>query len=260
MEKKPSVFDFLSPGKVFALGAIGGILILGTIGFFVLLTSRGGINLSEVTETSNTTPTVSNDQPTDRPTTSPQPAGSGDIKLQPVTDKDWVRGNRDAKISIVEFSDLECPFCKRFHPTMKQVIAEYGNEVNWVYRHFPLDSLHPKARKEAEATECAGELGGNDKFWAYIDRLFEITPSNNRLEESQLSEIAEYVGLNSGKFKECLQSGKYAAKVQDHYQQAIAAGGRGTPYSIVLVGDQKIPVSGAVPFDQLKTILDSLIK
>lgn len=257
MEKKPSVFDFLSPGKVFLLGMVGGLLILGTIGFFVMLAKNNtGTNQPNIT-TSASQATKSGDTSV---TKTVPPTNSGEINIKPVSKNDWIRGNKDAKVAIIEFSDLECPFCKRFHPTMQQVMSDYGDKVAWIYRHFPLDSLHPKARKEAEATECAGELGGNEKFWSYVDRLFEITPSNNRLELSQLSDIAQYIGLDKRKFDECLNSGKYASKIQDHYQQAIAAGGRGTPYSVVIAGDQKIPVSGAVPFEQLKAILDPLVK
>ena len=96
------------------------------------------------------------------------------INVKPVTSADHILGNPQAPVKVIEFSDLECPFCKRFHPTMKQIIEEYGKDsrVAWVYRHFPLDSLHSRARKEAEASECAAELGGNEKFWAYIDPLF----------------------------------------------------------------------------------------
>lgn len=95
------------------------------------------------------------------------------------TKKEVVRGNPDAKITIIEYSDLECPFCKRFHVTMEQVLATYGNDVRVVFRHFPLDSLHKKARTEANAVECAGEQG---KFWEFIDGIFAVTPSNDGLD------------------------------------------------------------------------------
>ena len=92
---------------------------------------------------------------------------TGDLEqMIPVTSEDHIRGDINAPVKIVEYSDTECPFCKRFHTTMQEVYNEYGKtgKVAWVYRHFPLDQLHSKARKEAEATECAAELGGNDKF------------------------------------------------------------------------------------------------
>ena len=97
------------------------------------------------------------------------------ITLKPIDEKrDHIRGNPNADIVFVEFSDTECPFCKRFHATMQQILAEFGKsgKVAWVYRQFPIVQLHSKAPKESEALECAAELGGNIKFWEYIDRVF----------------------------------------------------------------------------------------
>ena len=107
------------------------------------------------------------------------------IELRPLSGSDHIWGNPNAKIIIVEYSDLECPFCKVFHQTLHQVV-EKNAEVAWVYRHYPILGLHPKAFREAEATECAFEQGGNDMFWKYTDKLFEVTPSNNGLDESLL--------------------------------------------------------------------------
>lgn len=187
-------------------------------------------------------------------------APAGDLEqMMPVTLKDHIRGDINAPVKIVEYSDTECPFCKRFHPTMQQIMDEYGKDgkVAWVYRHFPLDQLHSKARKEAEATECAAELGGNDKFWAYLDRLMEVTPGNNKLDATELPKIAQYIGLDTVKFNECLTSGKYAKKIEEHVQNAQATGGRGTPWSIVVGKDgKKYPLSGAQPISAIKQLID----
>lgn len=252
----PNTLNNFSPKTSFFLGILITIAIISTIGFIVL---------AVVTLRDNNTSKVAGESvigaPSVQPTPSPSnpPSGSGDVKIAAVTDQDHIRGNKNAPISIIEFSDLECPFCKRFHPTMQQIIDEYDGQVNWVYRHFPLVSLHSKAPKEAEATECAAELGGNDGFWKYIDRLFEITPANNGLDLDELPKIAVSVGLNQKKFEECLDSGKYTTKVANDLSQAQAAGGRGTPYSVIIAGDQKIPVSGALPFSQLKSMIDPLL-
>lgn len=185
---------------------------------------------------------------------------TGDLEaMEPVSKDDHIRGNPDAPVKIVEYSDTECPFCKRFHPTMQQVMDEYGKDgkVAWVYRHFPLDQLHSKARKEAEATECAAELGGNDKFWAYLDRLMEVTPANNGLDPAELPKIAQYVGLDTAKFNECLSSGRYAKKIEEHVQNAVATGGNGTPWSIVVgKNGKKYPLSGAQPYTSVKQLID----
>ena len=93
------------------------------------------------------------------------------LSVPAVTDKDWLYGDKNAPLTVIEYSDIDCPFCKRFHTTMQQVVSDYKGQVNWVYRHFPLISLHPDAQLKANATECVGEQGGNDKFWQYLDKL-----------------------------------------------------------------------------------------
>ena len=99
-------------------------------------------------------------------------AGGSVGDMAPVTAEDHIRGSLDADIIIVEYSDFECPFCARFHPTMGQIVNEYDGKVAWVYRQFPLEQIHAKARPLAEGSECVAELGGNDAFWAYTDYVF----------------------------------------------------------------------------------------
>ena len=184
-----------------------------------------------------------------------------EIVVKPISASDHVLGDvATADAIVVEYSDLECPFCKRFHSTMQQVVASYTGKVAWVYRHFPLDQLHSKARKEAEATECAAELGGNEKFWAYTDRLMEVTPANNGLDLAELPKIAAYVGLDKAKFSACLDSGKYAAAIQASVQDAMAAGAQGTPYSVVITkSGKKSVIPGALPLEQVKGIIDAAL-
>ncbi len=186
--------------------------------------------------------------------------GVGDIR--PISADDHMLGNPNADVIILEYSDTECPFCKMFHPTLKRIMDEYGKsgKVAWVYRHFPIDQLHSKARKEAEATECANELGGSIKFWEYIGQVYERTQSNNSLDPAELPRIAKDVGLDVAKFNTCLSSGKYATKVQADYDDAIKAGGRGTPYSILISKDgTKTPINGADSYENVKRTLDALL-
>jgi len=186
-----------------------------------------------------------------------------EIQVRDITSKDHIRGNPKAKIIAIEYSDTECPFCKQFHTTLKQMISEYGQsgDVAWVYRHFPIDQLHSKARKEAEATECAAEQGSNDAFWKYIDQVYSRTPSNDGLDLAELPKIASDIGLDVTKFNECLSSGKMAEKVEADYQDAVAAGGQGTPYVVFIKGKEKIPMTqGAVPYATLKSMIEQLLK
>ncbi len=184
------------------------------------------------------------------------------VSMRPITKDDHMLGNPNADIILVEYSDTECPYCKQFHVTLNRMMDEYGKngKVAWVYRHFPIDSLHPKARKEAEATECANELGGASKFWEYLNLLYKTTGSNNSLDPAELPRMAKAVGIDVTAFNNCLSSGKYADKVEADYQDAVKAGGRGTPNSILLYKDgTQTTVSGAQPYENLKNILDALL-
>lgn len=188
---------------------------------------------------------------------------TNNVSLKPVSATDHILGNPEADLIIVEYSDTECPYCKVFHTTMLRVMNEYGKDgkVAWVYRHFPIEQLHSKARKEAEATECAYELGGNEKFWEYINTLYRITNSNDSLDSSELPKIAKTVGLDVDAFNSCLSSGKYAEKVEADYQDAINAGGQGTPTSFIISKDgTQTPIKGALPYENLKDVLDALLK
>jgi len=173
---------------------------------------------------------------------------------------DHIKGDADAKVVIVEYSDTECPYCKGHHTTLQQLIDTYdSSEVAWVYRNFPIAQLHSKAFKQAEALECAAELGGNDGFWKYTDRLYELTPSNNKLDMALLPEIAEFAGLDVTAFNQCLESGDMAERVQADLDEVVAAGGRGTPHNIILVGGEQFPLGGAQSFDTMKQIIDQLL-
>lgn len=185
---------------------------------------------------------------------------SGLENMRPVSSEDHIRGNPNAPVKIVEYSDMECPFCKRFHSIMQQAIDEYGKDgrVAWVYRHFPLDSIHSKARTEAVATECVNELGGSDAFWKFTDRFFELTPSNNQTDiQKVLPQIAGEIGLDVNKFNSCLTSGKYDKHIQDDLDNATTTGGNGTPWSIVIAKNgKKFPLSGAQPYEAVKQLVE----
>jgi protein-disulfide isomerase len=191
----------------------------------------------------------------------PVKVASGLDQVRPISADDHIRGNPNAEVIVVEYSDTECPFCSRFHETMKQIMNEYGKngKVAWVYRHSPIDQLHSKARNEAVALECATELGGNEKFWEYTDRIYAITPANNGLDPAELPKIATFVGLDATKFNICLTSGKYNSKIQTDLENAQATGGGGTPWSVVISKKGNTSINGALPYAQVKQLIDSLL-
>ncbi len=182
--------------------------------------------------------------------------------IRPVSpQRDHIYGNPNAEVSLIEYSDFECPFCKRFHVTAKEVVDSYDGRVNWVYRHFPLAFHNPGAQKQAEASECAGALGGNEAFWRYADKIYERTRSNgNGFPLSGLLPLAEEIGLDTGDFRACLESGKFTGRVLEDYTDGTNIGITGTPGN-VLRNNQTGRVAvraGAVPAANLKNALDGL--
>ena len=177
--------------------------------------------------------------------------------------RDHIRGNPSAKVSLIEYSDFECPFCKRFHPTAKKLIEAYGGKVNWVYRHFPLSFHNPGAQKEAEAAECAAEVGGNDAFWKYADLIYQRTHSNGKgFPLNGLVPLAKEIGLDKGKFQACLDGGKMAARVAEDSNEGVRIGITGTPGNVLLNNETGAVVlkPGALPFEAMKGEIDHLLK
>lgn len=202
------------------------------------------------------TPSVDDSSPT-----VPQAAGDAS-KVNPVTAEDHIFGNPDAPLKVVEYSDFECPFCSRLHLTLKQLVEESNGQVAWVYRQFPLDSLHPvKARLEAVTSECVAEIGGNNAFWQFAEKFFEVTPSNNQTDvDTVLPQIIAEIGLDQAAIDECVESGRHDQNIQDDINNAVEVGGKGTPYSIIIApnGDT-FAVSGAQPLKVFQQITEQLL-
>jgi len=181
------------------------------------------------------------------------------IVIKPIEVDEHIYGNPEAEIMIVEYSDTECPFCKNFHTTMHNIVEESNGEVAWVYRHYPIAQLHPKAFHEAEATECASELGGNDAFWKYTDQVYLRTQSNDSLDVAELPKIAQDLGLDMSAFNTCLASGKFAEKIQADMLDGENAGVQGTPTSFIVKDDVVVDIiQGAQPIDIVMEKINNL--
>lgn len=177
--------------------------------------------------------------------------------VSPVTDTDHVLGNKDAKVKIVTFSDMECPFCIRFESTMKQVISDYNGQVAWVYRHYPLESLHQSAKPAAEASECAVEIGGPAKFWDFMTKFTEVA-ENGSGGKIDVAAVAKQAGVD---ISSCVGKGKYDGKIAEQMDDANNSGFEGTPYSVVIVdGTPVTTINGAYPADEVKKIVDQYLK
>jgi protein-disulfide isomerase len=156
------------------------------------------------------------------------------------------RGPEDAPITIVEFSDYQCPFCRRAEPTIEQVLARYEGKIRFVYRHFPLDRIHPQARGASEAAACADKQG---KFWEYHSALFA---ENAQLERASLDALAEQLELDTAAFASCLEEGQTKELVEKDLQAGSEAGVTGTPAFFI----NGIPLRGAVPETDFQRIID----
>jgi len=223
----------------FIFGLAVGIAVISTIGFIVLLVT-GGLGGEK---TANI----------DQAIQSSQQAGKITI-----TADDHIKGEKNAPITLVEFSDFQCPFCKKFHPTMQKVMEDYTGQVRWIYRHFPL-GFHRNAQKSAEASECAGEQG---KFWGFADLAFKNSQADGTgLNSEDLRKYAQELGLNTSQFNACLASGKFAGKVKSDMASGKAVGVSGTPGTILIDknGDTQL-ISGALSYSQIKSKIDSALK
>lgn len=191
------------------------------------------------------------------------------LGISPVNEDDHILGNPNAPIVFLEYSDAECPACHFLHDQMNRVMEDYGpdGQVAWVYRHAPLTQLHKKAQIEAEASECARELGGNDGFWAFTNHMFDLHDGNDALNLDRLPEIAEFANLDVAAFNECLESGRHAGKVQEDLDEAISSapnGRLGTPHTFFIVDGDIVPLAGtelagALDYNTLKSLIDSMI-
>ena len=191
-----------------------------------------------------------------RPAQATRPAPTGPVRANIAGAP--TLGRADAPVTIVEFSDYQCPFCQRFFattlPALKKDYIETG-KVRYVFRDYPIDQLHPHARKAAEAAHCAGE---QQKYWEMHDRLFQ---QQNALALPQLSEHARSLGLDVATFDACLSSGRHAARVERGVTDAAEAGVQGTPGFVIgrtIDGDliEGTPVRGAQPLDAFRQIID----
>lgn len=169
---------------------------------------------------------------------------------------DHTLGNTDADVVLIEWSDLECPFCKRHHDTMNQLVKDYAGKVEWVFRYYPLD-FHTYSKKESEAAECANEIAGAKGFWSFVDTVFLVTNGNNSLDRAKLDPIAKTAGIDAAKFTACLDSGKMASRVTKDIESGVRAGVQGTPYTVAFnrkTGKQTV-INGALPLEAVKAQL-----
>ncbi len=242
-------FSQLNPKAAFWFGVVSATAVFCILGLLIVLpfALRADKGSAKTAKANTNTAAVAN--------TNTAPAK---ISFRPVSNDDHLRGDKNAKVTVIEYSDLECPFCKTVHPTMQKLMTDYSGKIQWVYRHYPLVQLHSQAPKEANAAECASEQG---KFWEFIDLVFERTPSNDGLDLAKLPDYAEELKMNKKKFTDCLSADKYDSVVQGDATDATNAGARGTPYFLVVdAKGNTTPINGALPYAQFQQAVDAALK
>jgi len=149
--------------------------------------------------------------------------------------RDHIRGEASAEVSLIEYSDFECPFCKRFHGTPASLMGRYAGRINWVYRHYPLDFHNPAARREAIASECAAQVGGKEAFWQYADAVFNQTQSDGKglPVDNSVEVIAARLGMNRARFMRCLEDPISTKRVDEDLADGAAVGISGTPTTLI---------------------------
>ncbi len=176
------------------------------------------------------------------------------------------KGDLNAKVTLVEFTDYQCPFCSRHkRQTSPQIISNYveTGKVRYILREYPLTSIHPRAAKASEAALCAGEQS-NDKYWEMHEKLFA---NQKKLSDIDIAGYADEIGLAKPAFQTCFESGKYADKVKLDLQEGAKAGIRGTPSFLLGLTDPSNPdkltatkyLRGAQPYASFQKAIDELL-
>jgi protein-disulfide isomerase len=227
-----------NPRTMFAFGLVTGLALA------LLLNNFTGISLAS--GGSGRTPLAANTGNTQPTNTDPsQPAAGPLAAVQP---NEHIKGDlSNAKVLVVEYSDFQCPFCSQHHPSLQQMVKDYGDQVAWVYRNFPLTSIHPNAEPAANAAECASEQG---KFWEFGDTLMT---NQSKLGDDYYKQLAADLKLNTKKFNDCYAAKKYQSVIDADVATGEAAGVNGTPATFI---DGQL-VSGAVPYSTLKQMIDA---
>lgn len=188
------------------------------------------------------------------PATGESPAPSTATNVRPPSAQDHIVGSPNAPLVLIEYSDFQCPYCNIVHPTLKRIVQESGGQIAWVYRHLPLESIHPNAKPAALASECIAEQLGSDGFWKFADVIFA---DQSKMNAGYYAELAVQFGADETKFNTCVSSNTYASKVDADAQEAQQNGGQGTPYTVLYDKKGQAGVSGALPYATFVSVIKS---
>lgn len=178
--------------------------------------------------------------------------------------RDHVRGPADAEATLIEYTDFECPFCRRFHSVPPKLLERYGGRLNWVIRNFPLGFHDPAAHREAFAAECMAKLAGNDAYWKYAELLFANTGGSGRglPPEHSMDKLAAEFGIQAPALEACMNDPATRTRVDEDIQSGTAAGINGTPTSIVRNNKTgaTMTITGAQPIEEVARSIDAVLE
>jgi protein-disulfide isomerase len=180
--------------------------------------------------------------------------------IRPVDMFDHILGNPAAPVMIIEYSDFDCTYCKGFHDTLHQIIANVGvnGNISWVFREFPLSEIHPNAFSHARAAECVAATSGNDAFWKFTNALF----ANQPVSPSTYGTLASSIGITGDTFANCYSSASSTlnARITEDRQNALDMGAQGTPFSVILVnGKPSTVIDSAYSYDAMRKLIDQAL-
>jgi len=192
---------------------------------------------------------------------SPETPTGNSALLRPVSANDHILGNPAAPVVIVEYSDFDCTYCKTFHETLRQIVANEGasGKVAWVFRQFPLTEIHPNSFSHARAAECIADTLGNDAFWKFTDSLFTHQPADPK----NYGALASALGISDSAFATCFAHAteKVDARITADRQNALDIGAEGTPYSLILVaGKPPVVMKGGYPYEAVRQLVTDALK
>lgn len=248
MNNSQNIFDAMPPKFAFWAGIVTATAVIAIIGFALMLYLL--LSGTELGSGAAAAPTVKAAANTNAAAPA-EPTVTGSVDMKKVRN---IQGKGD--LTLIEFSDLDCPFCKQFHPTVKQILKDYDGKVGVSFMHFPL-SIHPGAQGAAIAAECAAE---QNKFWEFVDGHFAGQGTN--LTADQHIAAAEKLGLNKDTFADCVNNKKTESTVDEDAALAQSLGATGTPFSVIVDKKGTIvgSINGALPAAQVKAKLDALVK
>ncbi|MFH1171624.1 MAG: DsbA family protein [bacterium] len=249
--KQQSFFGGIAPKASFFFGLLSGVAAMSIIGFIitaVIVVNGKSLSIAD----NNTNGAVAGaTAPSDTNTAAAEPTGNPNA-LRAVGSDDHTQGTKNAKVTLIEFSDFQCPYCQTAYTTLQQVMKDYSGKVQLVYRHFPLESIHPNARPAANASECIANLGGNDAFWKFAENAYA---NQSSLGDDFYKQEAAKLGINAKKFSDCYTSKQYDSTTQKDIDEGTAAGVQGTPSTFI----NGTMISGALPYASFKQAIDAAL-